>query len=247
MSSHSSSYQQSMDSQFKKYRTALTRFRVSKSYWKGRIQAFQSYSMLQQHTEIRPYEEILFGLHARPKMPFDFAEDPDELHDFCEAFVIAWRLLPDAWVGLQMMLDCLAENFCKSDVQKINDETLIVVKEIARNRHWPNNQLCGPMFFSGQAKTILARVTRNTSFAEATTVDVVRTFISEPSQPIHRKPKGFNSDRRRTCSNPTCFQVETVEPFKKCSRCEKKSYCTKECQHAHWKEHKKICTKRNRK
>ena len=87
-------------SQFKKYRAALELFRASRSHWRGRIQEFEAYSILQKHTEIRPYEKILFGLHDRPKhLRFDFAQDPDELDDFCEALEIAWRLLPDAWTG----------------------------------------------------------------------------------------------------------------------------------------------------
>ena len=34
---------------------------------------------------------------------------------------------------------------------------------------------------------------------------------------------------------------EAGEKFKKCGRCENVCYCSRECQEAHWKEHKKAC------
>ena len=39
-----------------------------------------------------------------------------------------------------------------------------------------------------------------------------------------------------SCSN--CFKFGE---FAKCSRCRKVCYCSRECQKAHWKEHKKEC------
>ena len=100
--------------QLGKYRPALAEFRATRSYRKSRIPQFAEYNLLQKHTEIRPYESILFGLHSRPRH-IGF-EDPDEWKDFCEALVIAWRLVPDAWVGLQMMLEYLVECTPSSDL-----------------------------------------------------------------------------------------------------------------------------------
>jgi len=234
--------------QMKKYRPALAEFRVSRSYWKSRIPDFASYSMLQQHTEIRPYEKILFRLHDRPgHLEFNLNGDPDEFADFCDALEIAWRLLPDAWIGLQMMIDYLAEQTLSSDLAQIKVSTLNVLKEIAKTRQWPNNPFLGPMMIAGQAKTVLARVTRNASFSEATTVPVVRAYngVTEPSQPSHRKLKGANLDRRKTCSRPECYEVEEAKAFKRCSRCRKVRYCSRDCQTNHWKEHK-VCTDRKR-
>ena len=38
-----------------------------------------------------------------------------------------------------------------------------------------------------------------------------------------------------------CGSIEDLEKFKKCGRCENVCYCSRECQKAHWKEHKKEC------
>merc|ERR1712238_122106 len=108
----------------------------------------QKLTFIQKHNGISSYESILFELD----------EDPDELDDFCEALVIGWRLLPDAWTGLLMMIDYLAERMLTSDLEKIKLSTLVVIKEIAKNKHWPNSAICGQMMYGSQAKTILARV-----------------------------------------------------------------------------------------
>jgi len=44
----------------------------------------------------------------------------------------------------------------------------------------------------------------------------------------------------RVCAN--CDVVESSTRFKSCARCESVSYCSKECQKAHWKAHKPLCT-----
>jgi len=179
-------------------------------------------------------------------MPFDKSDN--ELEDFCDALVIAWRLLPDAWIGLQMMIDYLAESTLSEDLAEVGETTLLVLREIAQQKIWPNNPLLGPMFLGGQAKTILARVTRDLEFHEATTVPLVRAMNMVPGtgQPPRRQ-KGHNLDRRRLCDNPDCVEVEGDKKFKCCSRCKKARYCSKTCQTFHWRaEHKKECKARGK-
>jgi MYND finger len=44
------------------------------------------------------------------------------------------------------------------------------------------------------------------------------------------------------CACPSCNNVEeSVKQFKKCSRCHRVAYCSRECQRANWKVHKKGC------
>jgi len=46
----------------------------------------------------------------------------------------------------------------------------------------------------------------------------------------------------RICANPACQKVATAgKKFQTCSACGSTPYCSKECQAAHWKEHKSIC------
>jgi len=46
----------------------------------------------------------------------------------------------------------------------------------------------------------------------------------------------------RVCANPACQKVATPgKKFQTCSACGSTPYCSKECQAAHWKEHKSIC------
>ena len=41
------------------------------------------------------------------------------------------------------------------------------------------------------------------------------------------------------CGNPACQVYSNT--MKKCSVCERRRYCSNECQKAHWKEHKQVC------
>jgi len=118
-----------------------------------------------RHREIRRYENILIDLSARPHfLPFDVSSN-NELDDYCDALVIAWRLLPDTWMGLQMMIESLAENTLNDDLVNISEATLTVLKEIAQKEDWQMNPAYGPLFFNTPAKTVVARVSRNLAAA----------------------------------------------------------------------------------
>lgn len=43
------------------------------------------------------------------------------------------------------------------------------------------------------------------------------------------------------CSNPICAYIQLNTKLMKCAKCLKTLYCSKHCQHAHWKEHKITC------
>ena len=67
-----------------------------------------------------------------------------------------------------------------------------------------------------------------------------------------RLDKTFDPDKLQEhsiiyCSNPACYKMNITSygegRYKKCSRCQIAFYCTKDCQLAHWKTHKKHCTK----
>jgi FtsZ-interacting cell division protein ZipA len=56
-----------------------------------------------------------------------------------------------------------------------------------------------------------------------------------------------NNDKRAVvCSNPSCQKkwVQGQPMFKFCSQCGQAKYCSKECQRAHWKQHKRSCKKK---
>jgi len=46
---------------------------------------------------------------------------------------------------------------------------------------------------------------------------------------------------QKHCGNPLCQRKSRGSDLKSCSRCRKIQYCDRECQQAHWKEHKKSC------
>ena len=61
--------------------------------------------------------------------------------------------------------------------------------------------------------------------------------LSETSEQLSEHHYQMNSGERCSyCQKPT-----SSSSLKSCSRCHKTSYCGKECQRAHWKEHKKEC------
>ena len=156
--------------QLRLYLRALNVFRFHRSIWRDRIPEFSVMSLERRYTEIRRYENILIDLSARPRfLPFDVSSN-SELDDFCDAIVIAWRLLPDTWTGLQMMIEYLAENMLAEDLVNIREATLVVLKEVAQKEDWQTNPAYGPLFFSAPAEAVVRRVSRNTDESSATAI-----------------------------------------------------------------------------
>jgi hypothetical protein len=207
------------------------------------------------------YEPIMWNLHDRPVGKFGTVNKMDELECFCRAFRFGWKLWPDSWVGILCMLDYFAEKFLPEDIALLDSETLETIKQIAKTKVWPNNRFGGPTQ-AAVAKTILARHSRCASFEEASTIDAVRrmapfncmsdvdgmskliaSMSMPPAQPERRKPTQFDFDQRRLCDSALCTNVEQgIIKFKKCSKCMQVAYCSKECQIADWKGHKKQCS-----
>lgn len=233
-----------------KYIPAFRAFLEQKEAWRAMIARIFDFSWQQRaHLVMSGYDELLWGLHDRPKgLPMMQLFGENEIQIFCDAIAIGWRLWPDSWTGLQMMLDYLAESMSSPDLAEISDKSafLAIIKEIAQHTDWPNNRLCGPMMTASAAKTILARISRNASFAQATTVSIVRCVAGlgfTPCQPDRGSPRTSQCDARRICDNVTCINVEKDQvKFKKCADCMEVAYCSPACQRAHWVAiHKREC------
>ena len=60
-------------------------------------------------------------------------------------------------------------------------------------------------------------------------------------------PERLQEHARHGCSNSTCYKTNFVEygegKYKKCSKCNLAYYCSRDCQLAHWKKHKRNCVK----
>lgn len=52
-----------------------------------------------------------------------------------------------------------------------------------------------------------------------------------------------NMTRLTKCSNGGCMKAGSAKVFKKCSACQQASYCSVNCQRAHWPTHKLACKK----
>lgn len=70
----------------------------------------------------------------------------------------------------------------------------------------------------------------------------------EPSTPAERQAKHEANDASsRICAKCNISQSELEKPLKRCAKCLSQSYCSRECQTADWKVHKKACTSANQK
>lgn len=178
---------------------------------------------------------LVSDMSCRPKSPM--MSDPtwgSELNVWCSALKIMWQLLPESYMELQMFVDNFAEKFLNEDIARIPAETLNVIKEMAENRD---------PFLAAAAKTILKRYSSHCSFAEASTVEIVRRMngIFKPGQP-ERNHSDSSFDNRKVCSSPICHNIEEgATPFKCCGRCKKAYYCSEKCHKEDWKRHKLEC------
>ena len=79
-------------------------------------------------------------------------------------------------------------------------------------------------------------------FIEAHKEELLQLVDEKTVRPIHRCQSLYWKERndRIDCGK---YEKDTEE-YKKCSRCKKTFYCSKECQVADWKIHKHSCNKK---
>jgi len=198
------------------------------------------------------YEKHLYGLHERPKgMKMETYQDgKSEFKTFCDALRIGWKLWPDWWTGLQMMLNYLSEDTFTKDLDGLDLPTLTVLKEISNCVNWPNNQMYGTQMTSPHAKCILIRFERKCSFAEATgnpSFGQMGVLGLMPRLNLNPMSAYVNSLKEiasfKICDGVKCFKIEYLNvKFKVCGRCKKMFYCSRDCQASSWKGgHKGVC------
>jgi len=237
--------------QYRKYLKSLVGFRAVLPDFEEEIPRISELPWVERMDYvIQNYEKHLKGLHGRPKgMKMRTLQSGiNEFQTFCTALRIGWKLWPDWWTGLQMMLDYLSEDTQTEDLEGLDFQTLAVLKEIAKCENWPNNQRCGPRMTAPQAKCILIRFERKCSFSGATgnpsfgQIGVLgfMSFVNPMSTSMNSLKQIVSF---RICDGITCFKVETqTVKFKMCGRCKKMFYCSTDCQKSSWKGgHKKEC------
>lgn len=85
------------------------------------------------------FENLLIGLADRPKnLKMGVVQDIDELTTFCRAVTAGWLLWPDYWLGLQKIVDYLANDVVIEDVKRMDREFLLILKKIATHEVWPD-------------------------------------------------------------------------------------------------------------
>ncbi|OXA39809.1 uncharacterized protein LOC110861001 [Folsomia candida] len=184
------------------------------------------------------YENLLEGLQDRPKdLKMDVVEGYDELATFCQAVMVGWRLWPDYWVGLQKIVDYLANDVLVEDVKRMERPFVLILKEIALHEMWPTDPVLGAGIAS-QAKKIVFRY-KSTS-PEVTTLLHVKTMLTVWSAGV--TPKGDHVGKR-ICDGVGCLEVEgKTVTFPHCVKCKVEVYHSKRCQKKAWQAgHKKEC------
>jgi hypothetical protein len=106
-----------------------------------------------------------------------------------------------------------------SGEQKVNGE----------RREWSNGFL-GSRWYDAKTMTTYCRA----SFISKKTDD---DSIPKKYRIVFR----FENRQKKRCGNPECENQGLG--YEKCGICKSVYYCSKECQHSHWKIHKKICKK----
>lgn len=176
MDDYENEYDETMSRHMSSYVKGLVKFTNIKGEWIKILPSIQqlTYSKRAEWV-LKNVDELYWDLNDRPRgMKWSTICGINELDAFCDALCIGWKLWPDMWMGLQMVLDVLTEQTPNDIVKKINKPTLTIIKEIAVNKRWPNNPM-GSMVMGCQAQTLLTRYNKNVSFGKATDKSIVRS------------------------------------------------------------------------
>ena len=94
-------------------------------------------------------------------------------------------------------------------------------------------------------RAIMIRVPEFKSKLEQIESNPILKFLHEqyPQCGLMEAMNGPASSKERVCA--ACGRRWRERMFK-CSQCRSVLYCNKECQKAHWKDHKKVCKKKSR-
>ena len=75
-----------------------------------------------------------------------------------------------------------------------------------------------------------------------TTLDVSSAIGRETTTPAERQAeKAANDPLTKSCAACKKPQADLPEPLKQCAKCHTQRYCSRDCQKADWKTHKKVC------
>jgi hypothetical protein len=163
------------------------------------------------------FENQIMELSLRPSH-VEFSEF-DEIPVLGEVLCLAWKLTPDCWAGLQVLLDLHSEKLLLCALNRLDPLAIETLKAIAMNTIWPSDPfLAGPITAS-LAMTVLERITTQVDFDDCSLIFT----------------------ERRVCDAPNCPKIETkLATFKHCAKCRKTCYCSKNCQKKAWSLHKSI-------
>ena len=101
--------------------------------------------------------------------------------------------------------------------------------------------LIHPLYPNTELYNVKSAVKRFLSFAAEKKGKKFHTFLSVDSVQ-HEKEIVSTSTELQSQSNKECANCKKAQPnLKKCGACDKVQYCSKECQRAHWNEHKSNC------
>ena len=82
-----------------------------------------------------------------------------ELDIWTTAVILGWRVWPDYWYGLLILLNWIAEKGTDFHLLLMSDNSFFVetIIEICNNKNWPNDSICASMSIAA-ALTIKRRM-----------------------------------------------------------------------------------------
>ena len=124
--------------------------------------------------------------------------------------------------------------------KNLNSEIYFPVASHSLQQYF-HHTLIHPLYPNTEIDSIKSAVKRLFSFAAEKKGKKFHTFLSVESVP-QEKEVVSTSTELQSQSHQECANCKKAQSnLKKCGACGKVRYCSKECQRAHWKEHKSNC------